>query len=76
MSNTAQISYPAIPNKTNDLFRLQNDRQICVWMVQNLREQCELLELLVLYYKNVEHPTESILHLLTLFKVTDLFFIC
>ncbi|XP_074655526.1 nucleoporin NUP188-like [Tubulanus polymorphus] len=39
-----------------------------IWMVQNLKEQCELLEILLLYYKDIQHAPKDLLKILKLFK--------
>ena len=49
---------------------LQNEKQETAWMVQNLREQSELLQVMLLYYRSVEHSAEHQLTLATTFKVS------
>ena len=51
------------------LCTFQTERQASVWLLQNLKEQCELLEIIFLYYRNVEHSPSSLLELATFFKV-------
>ncbi|KAI0231260.1 Nucleoporin NUP188-like protein [Lamellibrachia satsuma] len=47
---------------------VMNDQQASLWMLQNLREQCELLEIFILFYKNCECPAEQIVEFAAKFK--------
>lgn len=44
------------------------EKQGSAWILSNLREQCELLELLLIYYKRTEHKLPDLVELLKLFK--------
>ena len=47
------------------------ERQLAMWLVHNLREQCELLEIMLLYYRNVDIEASGLLTLISKFKVTQ-----
>ncbi|KAK6196211.1 hypothetical protein SNE40_001479 [Patella caerulea] len=47
---------------------LMTDSQKLVWANQNLKEQCELLELLLMYYKDFETDTNGFIDLVEKFK--------
>ncbi|KAL5011424.1 hypothetical protein ScPMuIL_009975 [Solemya velum] len=47
---------------------LMNERQALVWAQQNLKEQCELLQILFVYYKDFETDLNGIIDLIERFK--------
>ena len=51
---------------------VQTERQAALWLVQTLREQCELLEIMLLYYRNVDISACQLLGIVTKFKVSSL----
>nr|XP_022323949.1 nucleoporin NUP188 homolog [Crassostrea virginica] len=62
-----QISQEPYPTwETNSI--LMNDRQMYFWVQENLREQCEILEILYIYAKDFDLPEDQVLKHLELFK--------
>ncbi|XP_056009987.1 nucleoporin NUP188-like [Ostrea edulis] len=62
-----QISQEPYPTwETNSI--LMNERQMYLWAQENLREQCEILEILYIYVKDFDLPEEQVFKLLELFK--------
>lgn len=62
-----QLTQEPFPTwETNSI--LMNDRQMYLWVQENLREQSEILEILYIYVKDFDLPEEQVLKLLELFK--------
>lgn len=62
-----QLTQEPFPTwETNSI--LMNDRQMYLWVQENLREQSEILEILYIYVKDFDLPEEQVFKLLELFK--------
>ncbi|XP_064649346.1 nucleoporin NUP188-like isoform X2 [Lineus longissimus] len=66
--NQYEMCYTAAAPNFETHGSAMNERQACIWLVQNLREQCELLEIILLFYKDFQHQAKDLLSTFTQFK--------
>ncbi len=50
----------------------QSEGEQTTWLMANLHEQCELLEIVLLYHKDYCHPLPALLKAATCFQVGNL----
>ena len=66
----SRVDFFCISNCTKNHFpSLQTEEEQDTWLMANLREQCELLETVLLYHKDYNHPPPKILSTIKIFQV-------